>query len=227
MPALESAAMFGDLVTLIRRPLAGLNRIDRERPLSLGMLALALSVLLPAGVAELGALGPYRRPSNLAALPSLTAQGTDIYARWSYAHRFALPVYGVLISLGLWVLAAAVIHAIARTLGGVGTFSGFFKLAGYVALVGLLALPFGLLGAVARLAGDARLEMGTSQLAGLVSLAIFLWQNVLLIYAARQHYAISTERAVAAVSGPIGGIAVLGLALVIVGAVLFVLSQSA
>ena len=226
MPALESAAMFADMVTLIRRPLAGLNRIDSERPLSLGLVALALSVLLPAGVAELGALGPYRRPPNLAALPALTAQGADIYTRWSYAHRFALPVYGVLISLALWVLAAAVIHAIARTLRGRGTYSGFLKLAGYVALLGLVALPFGLLDAVARLAGDARLEMGTGQLAGLVSLAIFLWQNVLLIYAARQHYGISTERAVAAVVGPIGGVAVLGLTLVIVGAVLFVLSQS-
>ena len=43
---------------------------------------------------------------------------------------------------------------------------------------------------------------------------------------ARQHYSLSTERAVAAVIGPIGGVAVLGLALVIITAVLFVLSQT-
>jgi hypothetical protein len=218
--------MFGDLIGLIRRPLAGLQTIDSERPVRQGLLALGLSVLLPACVAELAALGPYRAPADLGSLPSLTAQGADIYARWSYDHRFLLPLYGILISLALWLLAALLIHGLARTLRGRGTFDGFLKLAGYVALVGLVALPFGLLDAAARLADDARLEMSTGQLAGLISIAIFLWQNVLLVYAARQHYAISTERAVAAVIGPIGGAAVLGLALVIVGAVLFVMSQA-
>jgi hypothetical protein len=218
--------MFGDLIGLIRRPLAGLQTIDSERSIAQGLLALALSVLLPACVAELAALGPYRPPANLGSLPSLTAQGADIYARWSYAHRFLLPVYGVLISLALWLLAAALIHVLARTLRGRGRFAGFLKLTGYVALVGLVALPFGLVDAVARLADKPRLETSAGQLAGLLSIAILLWQNVLLIYAARQHYAISTERAVAAVIGPIGGAAVLGLALVIVGAVLFVMSQA-
>jgi hypothetical protein len=58
-------------------------------------------------------------------------------------------------------------------------------------------------------------------------LAVFLWQNLLLIYAARQHYRISTERAVAAVIGPIGAVVFLIVALVIVAAILFVLTQGA
>lgn len=219
--------MFGDLVWLIRRPLAALRDIDRDRPLAAGLVALALSVVLPAAVSELAALGPYRPPAQLGSLPSLTSQGADLYARWSYANRFFLPIYGVLISLLLWVVAAALIHAIARVLQGRGTYAGFLKLAGYIALVGILALPFELIDGGARLSGNGRAEQGLGQLAGLVGLAVFLWQNLLLIYAAREHYRISTERAVAAVIGPIGAVAVLILALVILAAVLFVLGQSA
>jgi hypothetical protein len=111
--------------------------------------------------------------------------------------------------------------------GGRGDFRGFVKLAGYVALIGLVGLPFGLLDAGLRLAGNAGLEATTGQLTGLISLAVFLWQNLLLIYAARQHYRISTERAVAAVIGPIGAVVFLIVALVIVAAILFVLTQGA
>lgn len=219
--------MFGDLVWLIRRPLAALAGIDRDRPLVLGLLALGLSLALPAAISELAALAPYRPPAQLGSIPSLTAQGADLYSRWSYANRFVLPIYGLLISLLLWVVAVALIHGVARALQGKGTFVGLLKLAGYIALIGVLALPFGLIDALTRLSGNGRAEQTASQLAGLVALGIFLWQNALLVYAAREHYRISTERAVAAVIGPIGGVAVLLVALVIVAAVLFVLGQSA
>jgi hypothetical protein len=155
----------------------------------------------------------------------LTAQGADIYARWSYEHRFLLPLYGVVISLGLWAVAAGLIHGIARALRGEGTYLGFLKLAGYVAVLGLVVVPVTLLDAIAQLQGNAALESRVGQLAGVLAIGIFLWQNILLIYAARQHYRISMERAVAAVIGPIGGVAVLGVALLIVGAILFALSQ--
>ncbi|HEX3628965.1 MAG TPA: YIP1 family protein [Candidatus Dormibacteraeota bacterium] len=218
--------MFSDLVSLIRRPLGALTAIDRERPASYGVIGLVLSVVMPAATAELAAFGPFRPPADLGSLPTLTAQGADIYARWSYAHRFLLPLYGIAISLALWLLAAAFIHAIAHALRGKGDFVGFLKLAGYIALLGLVALPIQLLDALARLMGNAGLEDRTGQLAGLLAVGIFVWQNFLLVYAARQHYGLSTERAVAAVIGPIGGVAVLGLALVIITAVLFVLSQT-
>src|ERR671933_103364 len=100
--ALQCAAMLPDLVDLVRRPLAALERIDSRRDVRGGLVALALSVILPALVAELGALGPFRPPANLGSLPSLTAQGADIYARWTYQNRFLLPLYGILISLVLW-----------------------------------------------------------------------------------------------------------------------------
>ena len=196
-----------------------------RRDLVEGLVALGVSVVLPALVSELGALGPYRPPANLGSLPSLTMQGADIYARWTYQHRFALPIYGVLVSLVLWIIAAALIHAIARTLGGRGRFSGYLKLVGYVALVGVVTVPLGLLDSLARLAGSARLESAIGQLLGLIGVGIFVWQNVLLIYAARLHYRISTERAIAAVIGPIGVVAVLGLALLILAVVMLVVTQ--
>jgi hypothetical protein len=217
--------MLADALALIRRPLPALRAIDRDRPLTRGIVALGLSAFVPALVSELAGLGPYRPPADLASLPSLTAQGADIYARWSYEHRFLLPLYGVVISLGLWAVAAGLIHGIARALRGEGTYLGFLKLAGYVAALGLVVLPVTLLDAIAQLQGNAALESRVGQLAGVLAIGIFVWQNILLIYAARQHYRISMERAVAAVIGPIGGVAVLGVALLIVGAILFALSQ--
>ena len=217
--------LWADLVDLVRRPFHGLRVIDDRRRLRDGLLALALSVTLPAIVAEFAALGPFRPPANLGSLPSLTAQGADIYARWVYLHRFALPVYGLLISAALWVAAAGLIHVVARTLGGNGDFLGYLKLAGYAALVGLISLPVSLLDAVLKLQGNSRAELSVGQLLGLLGFAIFVWQNALLVIAARAHYGISTERAVVAVIGPVGADAVLLIAYVILAVILAILAQ--
>jgi hypothetical protein len=217
--------LWTDLIELVRHPVSALTAIAARRRLPDGLLALALSVMLPAALAELAAFGPFRPPANLGSLPSLTAQGADLYTRWVYQHRFVLPVYGVLISLALWIAAAGVIHLIARALGGRGDFAGWVKLVGYAALVGLVALPLALADALLKLQGNARSELSVGQLAGLVSLGIFLWQNLLLVVAARDHYAISTERAVAAVIGPIGVLAILLVALVIVAIIFAIIAQ--
>jgi len=219
--------LWADLVELVRHPFSALNSIDTRRRLAHGLAALALSVTLPAAVSEMGALGPFRPPANLGSLPSLTAQGADIYARWVYQHRFVLPLYGIVVSVILWVAAAGLIHLVARALHGRGDFPGYLKLAGYAALVGLVSLPLALADALLKLQGSARAELSIGQLAGLVSLGIFLWQNALLVVAARDHYAISTERAVAAVVGPIGGVAVLLIALVLVLIILSIVAQQA
>ena len=211
--------LWADLVELVRHPFSAIGVIDARRRLADGLLALGLSVTLPAAVAELGALGPYRPPANLGSLPSLTAQGADIYARWVYMHRFLIPVSAIGVSLVLWIAAAGLIHLIARALGGRGNFAGLVKLLGYAALVGVVALPLTLLDALLKLQGNAGIELSIGQLAGVVGIAIFLWQNALLVMAARQHYAISTERAVAAVIGPIGTVLVLIVALIILAIV--------
>ena len=217
--------LLADLVGLVRRPFTALRTIDQRRSLAAGLAALGLSITLPAAVAEVAALAPFRPPPSLGSLPSLTAQGADIYARWVYGHRFLLPVYGIAISLILWVAAAGLIHVIARTLGGRGDFAGMAKLVGYAALVGLVALPVALVDALLKLQGATQAEAAFGQLAGFVAVAIFLWQNALLVIAARDHYAISTERAVAAVIGPIGAVVVLALALIILGIVLAIIAQ--
>ena len=217
--------LLADLVELVRHPFTALRAIDGRRRLADGLIALAASMTLPAAVAELAALGPFRPPANLGSLPSLTAQGADIYARWVYMHRFALPVYGVAISAMLWGAAAGLIHAIARALGGRGDVAGLVKLVGYAALVGLVALPVALVDALLKLQGAAQAELAFGQIATLVAVAVFLWQNALLVIATRDHYAISTERAVAAVVGPIGAVLVLLLALIILGIVLAIVAQ--
>ncbi|TMD23785.1 MAG: hypothetical protein E6J07_01680 [Chloroflexi bacterium] len=217
--------LLADLVGLVRRPFTALRTIDQRRSLAAGLAALGLSITLPAAVAEVAALAPFRPPPSLGSLPSLTAQGADIYARWVYGHRFLLPVYGIAISLILWVAAAGLIHVIARTLGGRGDFAGMAKLVGYAALVGLVALPVALVDALLKLQGATQAEAAFGQLAGFVAVAIFLWQNALLVIAARDHYAISTQRAVAAVIGPIGAVIVLALALIILGIVLAIIAQ--
>ncbi len=217
--------LWADLVDLVRHPFSALRLIDGRRRLADGLAALGLSVALPAAAAELGALGPFRPPANLGSLPSLTAQGADIYARWVYMHRFVLPLYGIAISTVLWVVAAGLIHLIARTLGGRGAFAGLVKLVGYAALVGLVAFPVALADALLKLQGASRAEASFGQLAGLVAVAIFLWQNALLVMATRHHYGISTERAVAAVVGPIGAVLVLVVALFILAVVLTLIAQ--
>jgi hypothetical protein len=217
--------LWADLVELVRHPFSALGVIEARRRLADGLLALGLSVALPAAVGELAALGPFRPPANLGSLPSLTAQGADIYARWVYMNRFVVPVYGIAISVVLWIAAGGLIHVIARALGGRGSFAGLMKLLGYAALVGLVALPVGLADALLKLQGNARAELSVGQLAGLLGVAIFLWQNALLVIATRQHYAISTERAVAAVIGPIGAVLVLALALIILAITLAIIAQ--
>jgi hypothetical protein len=217
--------LWTDLIELVRHPFSALDVIDTRRRLLDGLLALGLSVTLPAAAAELAALGPFRPPANLGSLPSLTAQGAEIYARWVYLHRFSIPVYGVGVSLVLWIVAAGLIHGIARALGGRGNFVGLLKLVGYAALVGLVALPVASADALLKLQGNAKAELYVAQLAGLLGVVIFLWQNALLVMATRRHYAISTERAVAAVIGPLGVALVLIVALIILAITLAVIAQ--
>src|SRR2546428_340963 len=88
---------------------------------------------------------------------------------------------------------------------------------------GLAALA--LVDALLKIQGNARLELQIGQLQGLLGLAIFLWQNALLVLATRQHYGLSTERAVAAVVGPIGVVVVLVVALIILAVVFAIITQ--
>ena len=217
--------LWTDLVELVRHPFSALSLIDARRRLADGLTAFALSLALPAVLSELAALGPFRPPANLGSLPSLTAQGADIYARWVYQNRFVLPIYGLLFSGALWLLAAAVIHAIARALRGRGDFLGYLKLVGYAAFVAVVGLPLLLVDTALKIQGNAGLELQIGQLLSLLGLAIFLWQNALLVLAARQHYGLSTERAVAAVVGPIGVVVVLVVALIILAVVFAIITQ--
>jgi hypothetical protein len=216
--------LWADLVGLVLHPFQTLPEIDRRRRLSAGALALALSIVLPALLAEIAAMAPYR-PPQLDSLPSLTAQGLDIYARWVYLHRFAIPAVGALASLLLWLLASLVIHAGARALKGKGSLAGLIKLAGFVSLTGLIALPVSLLQTLARFSSNPSAGTSAASFVGVLGLGIFCWQNFLLILAARVHYGLSMGRAVSAVLGPIGCLLLLGLALLVLAVVAAVLAR--
>jgi hypothetical protein len=195
-----------DLAGLARHPFPTLARIERSRRLSFGLLALAIAFALPLAAAELAAIHPYHPPAHLGSLPAEGRLLEDVFARWSYQQRFLLPLALALGGVLIWLVAAALIHLIARGLRGRGSFAGYLKLAGYISCLGLVALPFNLL------VGSLELRQASSLLFAL-GVGLFLWQNLLLVFAAQLHYGISGERAVTAVVGPVGCLAVLVVAL--------------
>src|SRR2546429_9352103 len=81
---LQCPAMFllADLVELVRRPFAALRTIDQRRSLAAGLVALGLSITLPAAVAELAVLGPFSPPPGLGAPPALPGRGAAVLPRW-------------------------------------------------------------------------------------------------------------------------------------------------
>ncbi len=210
----------GDLISVLRRPFQAFSPLDNRRGLRDGLLALVLGVAIPALIQEVAALAPYRRIVLVSTSVDAAAL-TDLFNRWSYDQRFWLPLYGLLAGLLLWVLAAALVHGVALMLHGRGSFTGYLKLVGYVALAGTVIVPFSALDAALKAAGSqgAEGQLGSVLLA--LSLAVFAWQNLLLILAAKSHYGLSMERATTAVLGPVGALIALLIALFIVGAVLF------
>ena len=213
-----------DLTGLLARPRATLERIDGRRSLGYGLLGLGLSAALPAVVAELAALGPYSAPSGMAAAPGEIRLLSEAFFRWLYQARFVLPLADLTTGLGLWLLAAALIHWVARRLHGRGSLRGYLSLCGAIAMVGLLALPFSLAEALLRAAGHAGAADAVSPLFGSLGVLVFVWQNALLVLAAARHYGLPPDRALTAVIGPAAAVAVTLVALVIAGSLLLVLA---
>ena len=219
--------LWTDLLALLRHPSSALSEIGSRRRAEQAVLALAASLLAPAILAEVAGLGPYRPPANLGSLPTLTAQGADIYARWVYQHRFTIPMVEIAAGLVLWLVAGLIIHLGARALRGRGNLAGFLKLVFFVSLVGLVALPISILETITHLSSNAKAQLSIGSLAGLAGLVVFTWQNWLLILAARMHYALSNRRAVTSVLGPIGCLVILGILVLILAAITAVLVRPA
>ncbi len=209
----------GDVVFVLRHPFQALPLLDNRRRLRDGLVALALGVVLPALVQEFAALAPYRRLTAPTTSPE-AAVLTNLFNRWSYQERFRLPIYGVVAGLLLWLLAAALVHAVARALHGRGTFTAYLKLVGYVAFAGIVTLPLSALDAALKATGNPAAEGQLGSLLLLLSVGVFAWQNVLLILAAQAHYGLSMERASTAVLGPVGALVVLLIVVVVVATVL-------
>jgi hypothetical protein len=215
--------LWSDFLQLVTRPFAALPLIERRRRQRDGLLALGIGLILPLLAAELAGIGPFRPPAELGSLPEEARILADIFARWSYQHRFLLPLLQLVAALALWVAAGGLIHLFARNLDGRGGFGGYLKLVGYVALAGSITLPLLLLDCLFRAGGNARAAARTGSLLSALALAVFVWQNFLLIVAAHVHYGISGGRATTAVIGPVGCLALLIVALVVAASVLLVL----
>ena len=216
----------GDLISVLRRPFQAFAPLDDSRRLRDGLVALVLGVALPALVQELAALAPYRRITLVSTSPSAAAL-TDLFNRWSFEQRFWLPLYGLVAGLLLWLLAAALVHWVAMMLHGRGSLTGYLKLVGYVALAGIVIVPFGALDGALKAAGSQSAEAQFGSLLLLLSLAVFAWQNLLLILAAQSHYGLSMERATTAVLGPVGVLIVVLIAVVVIATVLALVTAPA
>lgn len=197
--------LWSDFLELVMRPFAALARIRDQRRLQHGLLAFGISLIASTLVAEVAAIRPYPAGSLAGLPPDLGALILDSLN----AHRFALPVYSSAAAIPVWILALAFIHFLARRLGGRGTFQGYMKITGYIALIGLIALPLSLLQILSRTAGIESASNGIGLLLPVLQVGLFIWQNVLYIFAAQVNYSIPVQRAMTAVVGPIG--CVLGL----------------
>lgn len=216
--------LFADLAEVLRHPFQAFPRLQQARRLKHGLVALAAALILPALVDEIAGLAPYRSVALPAISPDAAAL-SDLFSRWSFQERFRLPVYGVMAGLVLWLLAAVLVHAVARALQGRGGLAGYMKLVGYVALAGIITLPFTAADVALKAAGNRTAEAQLSSLVLLLSIAVFAWQNFLLVVAAHSHYGLSMERATAAVLGPVGALIVLLVVTVILVTVVLVVAR--
>ncbi len=215
--------LWSDFLQLVIRPFAGLARIRDHRRLQDGLLAFGLTLLASTLVGEIAAIKPYSG-TRLASLPPDFLELESDFIEWLNDQRFALPLYVSIGALLLWILGVAIVHVLARRLGGRGAFLGYMKITGYIAVIGLIALPLSLVQALSRAGGIDSVSGGLAPLMPFLSIALFVWQNGLYILAAQVHYSISFERAMAVVVGPIGCGLVLLIGLVIGAAALVVVN---
>ena len=127
-------------------------------------------------------------------------------------------VGGALLAAGLLAAGAAIVHALARLLGGAGEFRATVTVLGFATVPSALAIPAQLLPALPL---DA-LVAGT--LGGLISVGLFVWVVILLVLGVRTAHRVSAGRAFAALVLPfvvlgVGSLVlIIGLAVALVGA---------
>jgi hypothetical protein len=242
MQARQAGQMVIDLLTLARHPFRGLDAIADERRPSQGLAALATGMLLPALAAELGAFRPFQLPDVTSMLPPTAQLVFDVIARTLYRGRFLIPVLEALAGVAGWLLAIALIHLAALRLSkkratrslpaqlleadarDKASLAGLATVAGYIAGLSAVTSPLLLLGEGVRRFGS---EAAASAFDGLLFSAaclLFAWQNVLLVYAVRRHYRVSSDQATVAVLGPIATLGLLLLALAALATTMAVLS---
>ena len=232
-----------DLLTLARHPFRAVDALADQRRPAQGLAALLTGMLLPALAAELGAFGPFRLPEVVNLLPPTAQLVLDVIARTLYRGRFLIPLLEALAGVAGWLLAIALIHLASRRLSkkasprplrpafaeevrasDKASLRGLATTAGYIAGLGAVTFPLLLIGEGLRRYVS---EAAASAFGGLLFSAaclLFAWQTVLLIYAVRRQYRVSSDQATVAVLGPIATLGLLLLALAALATTMAVLS---
>jgi hypothetical protein len=242
MQARQAGQMVIDLLTLARHPFRGLDAIADQRRPTQGLAALLVGMLLPAVATELGAFRPFRLPDVMTMLPPTAQLVLDVIARTLYRGRFLIPLLEALAGVAGWVLAIALIHLAGLRLSkkrsspslpaqlmeedgpDKASMGGLATVAGYIAGLGAVASPLLLLGEGVRRFGSAAAASAFDGLVFSAACLLFAWQNVLLVYAVRRHYRVSSDQATVAVLGPIATLGLLLLALAALATTMAVLS---
>jgi hypothetical protein len=243
MQARQAGQMIVDLLTLARHPFRGLDAVVDQRRPAQGMAALLTGMLLPALAAEVAAFRRFELPGVIMVLPSTAQVVLDAVSRTLYRGRFLIPLLEALAGMAGWLLAIGLIHLTALRLSGKPSaqaqpgpltrdllakgkpqLRGLATSAGYIAGLGAFMFPLLLMGEAVQRFGS---QAAASAFDGLVfssGCLLFAWQNVLLVYAVRRRYRVSSDQATVAVLGPIGTLVLLLIALTALAATMAVLS---
>lgn len=144
-------------------------------------------------VVVLSALSTIAEGPGAPEIPGAPAAG-DGAAASLYVARI---VGGALLATGLLAGGAALLHGLARLLGGVGDFRGTLTVIAFATVPNALAVPVQLLPALP----IPQVLAGT--LAGLISVALLVWVVTLLVQGMRLTHGITVGRAIAVVALPV------------------------
>lgn len=183
----------------------GLARTPEPSRASQGLIATALELLYGTffqPVATFGRLGTGRPVGAIILLFALTGilslvaatsePGTKLPPVIGGLLSSFLLTTGVIFGLGLWFTMAGILQIIAELFGGQGRGFTLWLGVALAGLPGILYIPLGLVGP----------HLGPGR--AILSIALAIWEVILLIIAVREIHRLSTARAVAVVMLPVG-----------------------
>lgn len=206
-PSAKGEGFLETAVGVLTSPVGTLRGLTSEpRPGWAVLLTIAIALLSAvetAGVAGSGSPSPFG---------SEAAPGPPEQLRWVMLVGGA--IFLPLVALGVLAVWSAILHGIARLLGGVGRYGTVFTTVGFAqapqvftVLGALLAVTVGLVGQV---------------VSWLLGVALFVWSAVLSVIAVRESHRLSTGKAIAVYLIPIAVAVALAIVLIVLIVVLII-----